>query len=335
MKYSIGIATHIGLVAVLVCGTVTSGRLAAADSPGTVGAVEFIELFEKLGGVHPGHRRAHARGVCAAGRFLPEQSGVFAGADLLEAGELPVAIRFSVGGGSPEADERTPGTRGVGLRLQLPNGAYHVFTGNNFPVFAGKDPATFFGFLETLLPDASGKTDPARVARYVKEHPSVQANAAWRRSARTAASYANTEFFGLHTFHYAGKADAITRFRWHLVPDLGVSVLEPTEAATRPDNFLADTLAAQLGEEEVSFTLEAVIGEDGDTDIDPSQQWPTDRSRVTLGKVIVTRSGGDDCRDINFDPNLLSTGFQPSDDPVLRLRSAAYAISFSKRVSGK
>jgi catalase len=210
-----------------------------------------------------------------------------------------------------------------------------MFTGNNFPVFAGKDPETFYGFLETLLPDASGNTDPGRVARYVQAHPSVQANAAWRQSARTAASYANTEFFGLHTFHYVGRQDAVTRFRWHLVPDLGVAYLEPADANALPAAFLADTLTRQLDAGKVSFTLEAIIGEAGDTDIDPSQQWPPDRARVTLGEVIVTGAGGDDCRGINFDPNLLSNGFKPSEDPVLRLRSAAYAISFSKRLNGK
>ena len=307
----------------------------AGEAKDAVTAVDMIAMFEKLGGIHPGHRRAHARGLCAKGRFLPGKPDAFAGADLLRRGELPVDLRFSIGGGNPAADERVPGTRGVGLRIQLPEGGYHVFTGNNFPAFAGKDPATFYGFLQALAPDASGKTDPERVARYVREHPSVQPNAAWQRNARTAASYANTEFFGLHTFHYGGEPTGLTRFRWQLVPDLGVETLDAADAAAMPPAFLADTFARQLEQGAVSFTLVAALGEEGDTDVDPSRQWPAERTRVELVKVLVTAAGGDECQQINFDPNLLSPGFRPSADPVLRMRSAAYAISLGKRLSGQ
>ncbi|MFT6269434.1 MAG: catalase, partial [Alphaproteobacteria bacterium] len=38
---------------------------------------------------------------------------------------------------------------------------------------------------------------------------------------------------------------------------------------------------------------------------------------------------------LNFDPNILSAGFTPSADPVLRMRSPAYAISFGKRLSNQ
>jgi catalase len=46
-------------------------------------------------------------------------------------------------------------------------------------------------------------------------------------------------------------------------------------------------------------------------------------------------SGGDACTIINFDPNVMSAGFLPSDDPVLKMRSPAYAISFGKRLSNQ
>jgi catalase len=307
--------------------------VAGAEQPlKAVQANDFIELFEKMSGSQPGHRRAHARGVCAVGRFFPAASDAFAGAQLLSGGELPAVMRFSVGGGQPQADERKPGTRGMGLRIQLPGGGYHVFTGNNFPVFAGKDPETFFGFLATLLPDENGEQHPEKTAAFVRSHPSVQANAAWQRSARAAASYANTGFYGLHTFYFQGESESTTKFRWQLVPDLGVAVLEAEEAAAKPAAFLEETLARQLAQGAVSFTLVASIGEAADSDIDPSVQWPEDRPRVTLGSVRLTASGGTECRDLNFDPNVLSAGFRPSDDPVLRLRSPAYAISFAKRL---
>lgn len=308
---------------------------AQAEKPAKIQANDLVELFEKLSGKHPGVRKAHATGVCAAGRFEPnEQAGDFAEAALLSNGSLPVNMRFSLGGGNPNADERAPGTRGMGMQIKLPDGSQHIFTGNNFPVFAGKDPEKFYGFLMTLLPDENGQRNPAKTMQYIKDNPSVQANAAWNQQAKTAYSYANTEFFGLHTFFYAADEKEV-KFRWHLTPDLGVKSLEKAEAEKLESSFLAERLTQQLDDTTVSFTLHATIGEADDVVNDPSVQWPAERETVALGKVTVEQSGGDACTPVNFDPNVLSLGFTPSDDPVLKMRSAAYAISFGKRLSGQ
>lgn len=311
----------------LACGAV------AQPPAAPVQANDFINLFETLNGQQPGFRKAHARGVCALGQFIPAQSKHFAGAALLNNGERPVTLRFSVGGGNPQADERKPGARGTGMRISLPGNRFHTFTGNNFPVLAGKTPEIFFGFLETLLPDENGVRDPARTRAYVAAHPSVQANAAWQVSAQTTASYANSPYFGLHTFHYQGQSGETTRFRWQLVPDLGEKTLTQEQANELPAGFLAETLAEQVAQNTVSFTLQAVIGQTGDTDTDPSVQWPAERETVTLGKIQMNEVGGEACRAINFDPTVLSAGFSPSEDPFLQMRSTAYAISFGKRMS--
>ncbi|MBT1062345.1 catalase family peroxidase [Bowmanella sp. Y26] len=300
-----------------------------------VQAIDFIQLFEKMSGKQPGLRKAHARGVCAAGVFEPADSGLFVSAPLLSQGSLPVSLRFSVGGGNPAADERAPGTRGMGMQISLADGSKHTFTGNNFPVFAGKDPQTFFGFLSTLLPDEQGQRYPKRMADYVAMHPSVQGHYAWLKSAKTPASYANTEFFGLHTFFFQPKDESQIKFRWQLIPEAGVKTLEAEEAKAKPADFLAAKLAEQIATGEVSYSLVASLGEPTDSDIDPSSPWPTDRPQVLLGKVRLNSAGGDSCTAINFDPNQLSRGFTPSDDPVLKMRSPAYAISFGKRLSGQ
>jgi catalase len=300
-----------------------------------VQATDLIEVFEKLGGKHPGFRKAHAKGMCATGTFTPTPNDDFAGAALLNSGELPVTMRFSLGGANPASDERAPGTRGLGVQIKLPDGRLHYFTGNNFPVFAGKDPETFFGFLSTLLPDENGKPNPAKTMEFVKNNPSVQANMMWNQTAKTPASYANTQFFGLHTFYYDNADKERTKYRWEIVPSLGVKTLEKDEAAKMPAEFLADTFAKQLADGEVSFSIVANIGQPEDTDVDPSQQWPSERPQVTLGKLTVSSAGSDVCKNINFDPNILSAGFTSSDDPILRMRSPAYAVSFGKRLSNQ
>ena len=318
----------------LVCITVNANEN-VVETKEDIQAIDFVELFEKMGGKHPGHRKAHASGLCASGTFMPSSSEHFSGAALLSNGELPVSMRFSLGGANPKGDERAPGARGMGMQIKLPNGSLHTFTGNNFPVFAGKDPETFYGFLSTLLPDENGKRDPARTLAYIQNNPSVQANAMWNKSAKTAASYANTQFFGLHTFYFQAPGEQKTKFRWHVEPSLGVNTLDKAAAAQMPAMFLADTFAQQLKEETIRFTIVATLGEAKDSDIDPSQQWPRDRHQVELGTVTIKTSGGDTCNNTNFDPNMISAGFIPSEDPVLKMRSPAYAISFGRRLSGQ
>jgi catalase len=200
---------------------------------------------------------------------------------------------------------------------------------------AGKTPEIFFGFLSTLLPDENGQRDPAKTAAYVKANPSTWANAAWQQQVKTAASYANTEYFGLHTFYYQPDGAKQTKFRWQLVPDLGVKSLHDEQAAGKAAAFLEDTLVTQLKQKEVSFTLQAILGEPADDDVDPSVQWPPERRKVTMATVFLEAAGGDDCTVINFDPTVLSKGFSPSADPFLQMRSTAYAISFGKRLSGQ
>ncbi|TWX66654.1 catalase family peroxidase [Colwellia sp. C1TZA3] len=331
MKYNL-ITSSIMAFFLMAGATATSN---AAENDKKVQANDFIELFEKLGGKHPGYRKAHANGMCASGTFVPTPNKHFTGAALLSNGELPVSIRFSVGGSSPSSNERAPGARGMGMQIQLPDGALHTFTGNNFPVFAGKSPEVFYGFLSTLLPDENGNADPAKTMAFVEQNPSLQANIAWNKTAKTSASFANTEFFGLHTFYFEQPNEQQTKFRWNIEPSLGVKTLEKAEADSMPTEFLADTFAQQLKDETVSFTIMASLGEAQDSDIDPSQQWPSERPQVSLGTVTIKTSGGDACKNTNFDPNVMSAGFTPSADPVLKMRSPAYAISFGKRLSGQ
>jgi catalase len=300
-----------------------------------VQANDLVEMFEKMNGVHPGNRRVHAKGVCAKATFTPNPNKYFPSAAILSNGELPVTMRFSLGSGNPSADERIPGTRGMGMKINLPDGSVHIIAGNNFPVFSGKDPKTFHGFLSVLLPGENGKPDMKKVMAYIKANPSVAQSAAWQQQAQTPSSFANTEFFGLHTFYFDSAQGKRTKFRWQLVPELGVETFDKEAAAKLPKEFLQAKLKEQIKSSTVSYNLEVSIGKPEDSDIDPSIQWPQDRATVTLGKITLQEAGGSHCAPLNFDPNALSAGFTPSDDPILRMRSPAYAISFGKRLAGQ
>ncbi|WP_100656704.1 catalase family peroxidase [Alteromonas flava] len=297
---------------------------------------DFIELFEKLGGQHKGQRRAHANGVCAAATFTPNKALAERSTSALFSAEtLPATVRFSMGSGNPSADQRANGARGMAIQINLPDGSKHHIVGNSTPVFAAKDPATFFGLLENLLPNPEGVVDYQKVGAYIATHPSTQPLAQWQQVTPPPYSYGTSKYFGLHAFYFVDGKGERQVFRWHTTPDAGERLLTTEEKQALPELFLSDHLQQQFNADGVSFTIHATLGQPEDTTIDPSQAWPADRETVEFGKITLNAVGGDACTPINFDPNVVSAGFATSDDPVLKMRSPAYAISFGKRLSGQ
>ena len=322
---------------VLISGIATTVVLATtANAQQSRTASEMIDMFEKLSGKQPGLRKAHATGICAQGTFKPNKTlSDLSSSELFKQASVPASIRFSMGSGNPSADERAPGARGMAIQLKLPNGAIHNIVGNSTPVFAAKDPDVFFGLLETLLPNEEGKVDFAKVGQYIAQHPSTQPLAQWQRTTPAPYSYANSEFYGLHTFYFENEKKELTKFRWHTTPDSGIRLLTEDELSTSPTKFLNQRLIEQSKNNTISYTINAAIGLEGDTTIDPSKAWPADREIRELGKLTLTSVGGEACTPTNFDPNVVTVGFKTSNDPVLRMRSPAYAVSFGKRLSGQ
>ena len=78
--------------------------------------------------------------------------------------------------------------------------------------------------------------------------------------------------------------------------------------------------------------------------IDPSAQngfgndgsivWPADRKRVLLGTIRLTKVEANQeelQRSLTFNPTFLTKGIELSDDPLVQLRSAVYALSVAHR----
>ena len=125
------------------------------------------------------------------------------------------------------------------------------------------------------------------------------------------------------------------KVRWYLQPQDGERGLDAAEIASAPADFLPQRLEERLRQGPVRFDWIMVLGEPEDTDDDPSRRWPAGRPVFKAGTLSVVGSGGEACTPINFDPNVLSAGFSAGADPILRMRSPAYAISFGQRLSGQ
>lgn len=72
----------------------------------------------------------------------------------------------------------------------------------------------------------------------------------------------------------------------------------------------------------------------GDPTNDGSLVWPDDRKRVELGTISLTAVAPKNeelQRSLAFSPIYLTDGIQLSDDPLVPLRAAVYALSVQHR----
>lgn len=279
-------------------------------------------------------RKGHARGVCAEGRFTPSDDARERFDTPLFDQATPVVVRFSMGGGNPDADERARAPRGIGVKFLLEDESPHHIAGLTTPVFAGKNPQQFLGLLRLNRLIQQDEASAEDRERYLEENPEAARQGRWLQAHAPAAEYTAATYFGIHSF-YAIDADQEARaFRWQLVPAAGEQLLTEKERAALPAAFLEDRLNKRLAEEgSIDLHWQWVLADADDPIDDPSSQWPNDRETVSVGTLTLTGAGGAACEPVNFDPNQLTRGITPSDDPVLALRSAAYAISFGKRLS--
>jgi catalase len=107
---------------------------------------------------------------------------------------------------------------------------------------------------------------------------------------------------------------------------------------TAPPRFLDDALFKRLAQGPLQWDMMLIVGEPGDEQTNPTISWPVSRPEVHAGVLTLTRASaeaGGECEKINFDPLVMSKGLAPTDDPILRFRSGAYAVSFGKRLTGQ
>lgn len=333
-----GIPLRTAIAIALLSAMPVDGALADAihHAPGKASAVDFINIFEKLSGAHPGVRKGHARGICARGVFTPSETAKQRFESPLFAGSSELVLRFSMAGGNPEADERASLPRGIGVKFLLDDAAPHQIAGLTTPMFAGRTPEQFLGLLRVNHLIRDGKATPHDRERYLANNPEAARQGAWLASHAPAAGYTTARYFGVHSFIADAVGGGTTTFRWELAPVSGERLLTDEERSSLPASFLASRLQRRLKEEgHVAMNWQWTLATDTDAVNDPSLPWPDDRVTLNVGTISITGAGGAACDPVNFDPNRLTAGISPSADPVLALRSAAYAISQGKRLAGQ
>lgn len=302
-------------------------------TPQRLSPQRVIDTFEANAGVYPGYRRAHSKGLCLAGYF--ESSGQAASlsrAPLFGKGRVPLEGRMSIGGSNPHATDTGGPVRSMALLFRQADGQEWRTAMNTPPVLPVATPEAFYQQMQAGAPDpVTGKPDPTKMQAFFAAHPESAAFLKWVKEYRPSTSFASTTYNSTNAFRLIGPTGTEQAVRWSMVPEL-----EPVALNGPSDDVdaLQHELLARLAQGPVRWHLMLTLAEPGDAVNDATQAWPASRRQVDAGSVVIEQAVDQlqgTCHATNFDPLILPVGIEPSADPILLARSAAYAESFKRR----
>jgi catalase len=307
-------------------------------SPHRLTPARMVAALSDRGGNPLGHRRNHSKGICFTGAFDANGAGTrYSVAPMLAAGRYPVVGRFAIAVGNPDASDITGRVKSMAVRIVSPNGQEWRSGMNNIPVFVVANPRDFYEL--TLAQDidpATGKPDPDAVKRFFATHPDSAPFVEWSRTAPWTTSWADQAYNSLDAFRFIDAGGTSHLVRWSMEPAVSPTPVPYAALASMGPDFLEHDLVHRLADGPLTWRLVVTFAEPGDPSNDATKAWPSDRKRVDVGTLNVQKAEAEadgPCRDFNYDPTILPTGIEVSDDPLLAARSAAYAKSFDLRTA--
>src|SRR5215468_5123851 len=192
-------------------GTITNSKLSQ----------QILDAFDAQGGVHPGFRPAHAKGLMCSGTFTPSPEA--ANLTLAPHANRPstdVTVRYSDATGLPTIPDNDPmrsGPRGMAIRFHLDE---HVHTDivaqstDGFPVRTGEE---FLEFLHAAAEFGAGR--PEAMGAFLASHPSAKRFIETPKPIPT--SFAREVFFAVTSFKFTSPEDVSRHGRFRIRPEAG------------------------------------------------------------------------------------------------------------------
>lgn len=298
-------------------------------------ANDLLQQFDKIFGLHPGFRPAHAKGILLAGTFTPSAAAAsLTRAPHMNRPSTRVMVRFSNSTGLPLIPDNNPNAHphGCAVRFYLADRVHTDIISHGvkgFPVRTGQE---FLEFLKALA-----ASDPAKIAgspleAFLGGHPKALAFVQMPKPAP--ASFASEPYWGITAMRFINKDGASQYGRFQIVPEAPVQYLSDAEAAAKSADYLLDEVKDRLAKGPIGLRVVAQLPNPGDPVNDATEQWPEDRRLLDLGAISLTAPVPNDAHEQQwtiFDPIPRVDGIEPSDDPLLELRAALYLISGRRR----
>ena len=322
---------------IVVLGNSTRGF--AADAPAaqqTPLPVALVDALNKLSnGPHKGFRANHAKGVMVEGTFTPSPSAASFSKAPHFAKSVPVLVRFSDTTGVPTLPDADPNAspHGIAIRFTLPDGSYTdivSISANTFPVATPED---FLAFLQAAAQSGPDAQKPTPIEKFLSTHPAAVKFVSTPRPPPV--SFGTLAFYGVNAFKFTNAAGVSHYARYQIIPVAGEHALSDADAKKADPNYLMDELPKRIAQGPVKFRLLAQVANESDPVNDGTAVWPDDRKLISLGTISLTSTVKDQVaaqKVIMFSPLNLQSGIEPSADPVLLARPAAYGVSFSQRL---
>ena len=318
-------------------------------------------LIDAAPGHNAGTRPVHAFGVGATGWFRGSGSAPhYCRAAHFRRSWTPATIRFSDGNGF-EAPDLTPQVRGMAVKFDPGTPRETDLISMSIPIFVAKTPGDTLRYapatkpqtvvrpkwhqrlwalaqLCPLPPDVPGtKESPAQgLLKMSDEYRPAQAGVFAMGLMRPPISFVRQAYYAVHAFNVEGddRTHRFVRFTWEpLGGSRGVDE-RPESLARLGDSYLRTELAGHLEKGPAQFGLRMQISDPFDDTSDPTVAWPTSRTRVYMGTLLIDKVVADQdaqCDRLSFNPGRLIEGIALSDDPILHSRVAAYEESCKLR----
>jgi len=131
----------------------------------------------------------------------------------------------------------------MALEFRLPGDSLQHMTMLNTPMFGAARPEAFLAQMIAQRPDpATGKPDPAKLRAFRDSHPDNAPQAEFLAKNNPPLSYANSAYFGIHTFKLIDRDNRTRLVRWRFVPQDGEQRLSDAALKAAPANFLEPAL---------------------------------------------------------------------------------------------
>jgi len=298
---------------------------------------EIVEAFDKVdGGVHPGFRPAHAKGVLLTGTFTPAPDAAsLTRAPHLRQSSTPVTVRFSDFAGIPTVPDNDPqgaGPRGFAVRFHLGEHVHTDIVAHSVDSFPARTAEGLLAFLNALIATDPAGPHPNAIEQFLGAHPAAMTFVQIPKSIPT--SFARESFFAVSAFKFTNAGGASRFGRYRVLPVAGNDYLSEAAAAAQSPDFLFDEIEAHIAREPVRFRISVQLAEAGDITDDATVRWPETRSQLAFGEISLTAIAPDNAKaqqQIIFDPIPRVDGIDASADPLFEPRANVYLMTGRRR----